>query len=531
MREWVARPERLVGAAAAAVGLISVVSALTPSMAARSDLVRGVLPPGVPAAAKLLALELGLALLWLSRSLARRRRRAWLLAVALVAGTAAAHLAKGLDAEEAAASLLLLVALFRYRSCFDVPGDPATVRPLLATGLVLTSLGGFLAAYGLHRLSAPEDAADLASLSATLFALRALYLWLRPWTERVREDVAARRAVRAIVERDGRDSLAFFALRRDKSYFVSPSERSFLAYRVVAGVALVSADPVGEQAEFRALLEEFRRVARTRGWRLAVIGASGELMPLYRSLGLRAVKLGDEAVVRPAGFSLEGRPIRKVRQSVHRLRRAGYRTRVLRASELDRSLRAELSEVSVAWLGRWPERGFTMAMDDLFSEPKTVFAIAENAEGQVDGFLHLVPCLPASGYSLSTMRRRGSTPNGLMEFLIAETLEWASAQDVPRVSLNFCVFGNLLREDEAQGIGGRALRFAVLKLDRVFQLNRLLRFSGKFLPRWEPRYVYVERLGDFPLVGLAYLQLESLLRPPRPWPKANARMLDPSRRR
>ena len=130
-------PEKLVAWAAAAVGIIGVVSALTPALAGRSDFVRGVLPPGVPAAARLLALAFGLALLWLSRSLARRRRRAWVLAVALVAGIAVAHLAKGLDAEEAVASIVLLAALFRYRGCFDVPGDPAALRPLIATSLVL----------------------------------------------------------------------------------------------------------------------------------------------------------------------------------------------------------------------------------------------------------------------------------------------------------------------------------------------------------------------------------------------------------
>ena len=513
-------PEKLVAWAAAAVGIVGVVSALTPALAGRSDFVRGVLPPGVPAAARLLALAFGLALLWLSRSLARRRRRAWVLAVALVAGIAVAHLAKGLDAEEAVASIVLLAALFWYRGCFDVPGDPAALRPLIATSLVLASLGGFLAAYGLHRLAAPEDIEDVASVTAGLLAVRALYLWLRPWTERVREDAAARRAVRAIVERHGRDSLAFFALRRDKSYFFSPSRSSFLAYRVVAGAALVSGDPVGERAEFLPLLEEFRRVARSRGWRLAVLGAASELAPLYRALGLRAVKLGDEAVVRPAAFSLEGRTIRKVRQSVNRLRRAGYRVRVVRAGEVDLELRAGLDKVSAAWLGRWPERGFTMAMDDLFSEPETVLAIAENADGEIGGFLHLVPFPAAGGYSLSTMRRRGATPNGLMEFLIAETIEWARARGVTRISLNFCVFADLLRAEATRSPIACALRFGLLKLDRVFQLNRLLSFSGKFLPRWEPRFIWLERLTDFPLVGLAYLQLESLLTPPMPWTRA-----------
>src|SRR5256885_16854275 len=77
------RGELVLGWAAAAVGATGIASALTPEFADRSDFVRGVLPPGFPGAARVLALTFGLTLIWLSRSLARRRRRAWQLAVLL----------------------------------------------------------------------------------------------------------------------------------------------------------------------------------------------------------------------------------------------------------------------------------------------------------------------------------------------------------------------------------------------------------------------------------------------------------------
>ena len=102
--------------------------------------------------------------------------------------------------------------------------------------------------------------------------------------------------------------------------------------------------------------------------------------------------------MRPAAFSLEGRPIRKVRQSVSRLTKAGYRLRVVPAEDADEKLRAELDEVSRVWRGKQPERGFTMAIDDLYV-PGTVFAVAEDEKGEVGGFLHLAPT-PAGGGGL-----------------------------------------------------------------------------------------------------------------------------------
>jgi len=491
------------------------VSALTPSLAGRSDLVQGVLPPGIPSAARWVALAFGLALVWLAGSLMRGKRRAWQLAVVLVAGAALAHLAKGLDTEEATASLLLLIALVRYRRHFDVAGDPNT-RPLLLTASTLASLVVVLILYGLDEALLPEDLVDLGTATATLLGFRALYLWLRSWRQREQPTESERALARALVERHGRDTLSYFALRRDKSYFFSSSRRSFLAYTVLGGSALVSGDPVGDADEFAVLLASFRRVARGRGWRVGILGASEDLLPLYRSAGLLAIKVGDEAVVRPDAFSLEGRPIRKVRQSVHRLRRAGYRALVLTAAEVPATLREELQEVSDEWRGSWPERGFTMAMDELFVHSETLFVIARREDGQVGGFLHLVPSPASGGYSLSAMRRRRSTPNGLMEFLIVEAIAWTRAHDAPEVSLNFCVFADVLRAGK-RSFTGRVARHGLQSLDHVFQLERLLMFTGKFFPEWRPRFLCLERLSDFPLIGLAYLRAESLLTPPGPW--------------
>jgi lysyl-tRNA synthetase, class II len=510
------RAESLLAWAAAAVGAIGVASALTPEMANRFDLVRGVLPPGGIAAARVGALAFGLALIWLSRSLAHRRKRAWQLAVAVVIASAAAHLAKGLDYEEALISLALLVALIRFRGRFDVPGDRAAVRPLVAVAAAVAAGAALVLGVELHGGELSDRGSDVCTAIGLLFGFAALYLWLRPLTQVVAQTVGERRVARALVDAYGSDSLSFFALRRDKSYFFSPTRRAFLAYRVVAGTALVSGDPVGDENEFDALLAEFRRVARTNGWRFGVLGASDAQLERYRRLGLRAILIGEEAVLHPSEFSLEGRPIRKVRQSVSRLTKAGYRLRVIAAEEADPALRLQLDHVSDEWRGNQPERGFSMSIDDLYV-PGTVFAVAEDEHGRVGGFLHLAPMPAGGGWSLSTMRRRPNTPNGLTEFLIVEMLAWAREEGVGEVSLNFCAFTKWICPERANTLPRRFVRRALLAADNVFQLERLYAFNRKFFPEWRPRYLCVEKLTDLPLVGLAYLHVEQLLVPPGPW--------------
>ena len=158
--------------------------------------------------------------------------------------------------------------------------------------------------------------------------------------------------------------------------------------------------------------------------------------------------------------------------------------------------------------------------------PRSVFAVAEGDDGTVGGFLHLAPTPAGGGWSLSTMRRRPDTPNGLNEFLIVETLAWAKEEGASEFSLNFCALTDWIAPERATTVTRRIIRRGLLAADSVFQLERLYSFNRKFFPEWRPRYLCVEKLTDLPLVGLAYLHVEALLVPPRPWPrKSRAREL------
>ena len=218
----------------------------------------------------------------------------------------------------------------------------------------------------------------------------------------------------------------------------------------------------------------------------------------------------------PREFTLEGRAIRKVRQSVSRLGKAGYSFRIVAADEVTPALEAELEDVSAVWRCGEPERGFSMSIDDLHV-PGTVLALAEDAEGRVGGFLHLAPSFAGSGWSLSAMRRRPDAPNGLTEFLVVEALAWARDTGASELSLNFCALTDFLAPERVKTPVRRVVRRGILLVDNVFQLERLYSFNRKFFPEWRRRYICVERLSDLPAVGFAYLHAESLLVPPGPW--------------
>jgi lysyl-tRNA synthetase class 2 len=341
------------------------------------------------------------------------------------------------------------------------------------------------------------------------------YLLFRPLAApRDLPDAATRAAAAELVRRHGSDTLAYFKLRRDQHYLFADDGRAFLGYRVESGVLTVSGEPVGAAAAIPGLLAKLGVFAEARGLRLAALGVGEPLRPLFEQLGLRAVYIGDEAVVETARFGLEGRAIRKVRQSVARLERAGFAAELAELGSLDAATFAALERVSRLWRGTAAERGYSMALDGLRRDDQrdALVLVARDAGGAIRGFLHFVPSYGRPAASLCFMRRDPEPPNGLTVFMVAEAIRLLRVRGVEEVSLNFAAFARFVHSPRGrlERLAGRLARRA----DAAFQIERLYRFNAKFFPRWEPRYLMVEGVLALPRVALAALWLEGQL--PRP---------------
>jgi len=540
---WADPLPKLSACVAALAGLVNLASAVTPNIEWRNHLLLQVEPFETLKFSHAAAVPASLLLLVTAPYLWRRRRSALQLALALLLGLTILDLLKGLDIEAASGSTAAAAVLWLGRRSFAVRHDPDTLRvalrrvPLLAAAsLLLCGLAVWIAApesasllsvvresfdallwqpgpLDFHgELGGVDEAVGVAGL---LLLLWCAYRVFRPLTvPRSLPGGEMRRAARELVRRHGVDTLAYFKLRRDQHYLFSADGRAFLGYRVEAGVLLVSGDPIGPHEAIPALLRDLSHFAEARGLRVAALGAGELLLPLWAQLGLRALYLGDEAVVDTASFSLDGRPIRKVRQSVTRLEKSGYSARLHELSELSTAELTQLEEISRRWRGGTSERGFAMSLDTLRREDHgdSLVVLGRDSEGRIRGFLHFAPSYGRPAVSLSSMRRDDDTPNGLMEFLVARGIELLRERGVEEVSLNFAAFARFLHEPRGwvERLAGRGLLFA----DAFFQIERLYRFNAKFFPRWEPRYLLYERVPGLPRVGLAALWAEGQL--PKP---------------
>lgn len=300
-------------------------------------------------------------------------------------------------------------------------------------------------------------------------------------------------AVRQLLATDGEpDSLGYFATRHDKSVVFGPDRAAAVTYRVVASVSLASADPLGPPAAWPGAIEAWLAEARTFGWYPAALSASEEGARAYVAAGLKALPLGDEAIVDVDDFTLEGATMQPVRRAVNRVTRAGYTLRLARHADLSDAELAEMAARAEEWIGDESERGFSMALGRLGdrADGRCVAVLAHDADGVLRGVQSYVPW-GVRGLSLDLMRRDPASENGMTEYMIAGLLAGAGDLGVTRVSLNFAMFRGIFSAAERVGAGplvrfsNRVLTFA----SRFWQLESLYRSNERYLPRWTTRYL------------------------------------------
>ncbi|WP_090011247.1 bifunctional lysylphosphatidylglycerol synthetase/lysine--tRNA ligase LysX [Lentzea albidocapillata] len=362
----------------------------------------------------------------------------------------------------------------------------------------------------LGRLDIPEGPQWLSvvlSLFGVLVAIRAMYLFFRGVRSQSMITGDQELDVRRLLAADGEpDSLGYFATRRDKSVVFAASGRAALTYRVIGGVTLASADPIGDEEHWPEAVRAWLSEARTYGWTPGVLGASERGAQIYAGAGLKALEIGDEAVLDVRRFVLAGPERRGLRQAVSRVERAGYTTRVRRHSEIAPDEMASILDLAEAWRGAETERGFSMALGRLGdpSDGRCVMVEAYDASGALRGLLSFVPW-GRRGVSLDLMRRDRAAENGLNEYMVAQLAAAAGHLGVQRISLNFAMFRAVFEEGEKIGAGPvlRAWRRVLSLASRFFQLESLYRSNAKYLPEWEPRFLCYQRSRSLPRVSIA----------------------------
>jgi phosphatidylglycerol lysyltransferase len=491
------------------------------------------LPLEVMQRSRTLMLFAGLALLQVTRNLSRRKALAWWVAVVALLVSLLSNLGRALDLHHSLVAGLLLAYLVSFRRRFTARSDPASLRQALVMAPVLAVVVWVFGAVGLSDLrgqfwwevgNSPareavrsgllvlEPGVEPATAHAARFLgalqiagwaarLYLLVLVLRPVILRRRQEVPAADVERAVREH-GRRSLSSFAAAPDKHHLAVAGGRGLVAYAVRGHVALAAGDPLCAPADLETCAREWVEHCHRNGWTACVYEATDEALPVYERLGLRALKMAEEAIIDLASFSLAGGKRAALRSMVHKVTRMGLVVRRYeRGQRVEPAIDEQLEEVSEEWLAekRLGEMGFSLGRFSLEALDGVFVTLAMEAD-RVVAFTSWRRYRAGRAALLDLMRKRKAAPSGTMDLLVARSLEELRDAGLEEASLANAPLANV---GAPRGGLERGVALLFENLNAFYGYKNLFQFKKKFAPRWEGRYLVYPRGADLPRVTYA----------------------------
>lgn len=314
---------------------------------------------------------------------------------------------------------------------------------------------------------------------------------------------------RKIIEQYARSSLDALKLWPPKSYFFSPFGDCVIAYAVANNVAVSLGDPVGAGTEIEVTARKFLKACKERGWGIAFYRTGSEFLPLYRHLGFRKLKIGDDAIVDPSAFSLEGRSKRDIRSKARHFQQQGIQVAEYQPL-LSPATLAQLRSVEEQWLkipGR-RERTFAVGHFDVNYLRSTPVLAVTDRNGKILAFINLISSTPGE-IAGDLMRRGTETPNGITDYLLLKLIQYAGERGYGRVGLGLAPLTGFNIGEHAT-LEERVINSVLRKFNVLFRFRGLYEYKAKFATTWEPRYLIYEHLLQLPRVALALVNLSEI---------------------
>lgn len=485
-------------------GAILLFSGATPALSNRMQWLEHLFPLPVMELSHLLGSIAGVALLLLSQAVRRRIDAAYFATIAMLVLGMIASLGKGLDYEETLALGMMLISFIParkhfYRKSALLQLDLSPQWYVLALMVVLSSTWlGFFShkhveysnelwwQFALHG-DASRFLRSLVAMLVIFIGLASYRLLTRTALTFMLPNPAELDKAEAII-RQSSDTSNHLALTGDKYLLWSQSGKSFMMFDITSQYWVAMGDPVGIPEEQEELVWQLATQADRHNAKAAFYQVSTRYIPIYLDLGLSLIKLGEEARVPLADFSLEGKNRSRLRYSFNKLERENMSFEIVQASVMD-DLLAELKTISNHWMQdkKAHEKRFSLGFfNDDYLRRCSIALIKK--DGRIIAFANLWELQNKEELSIDLMRYEPSAPNGVMEYLIVSLMLWGKVHGYHWFNLGMAPLSGLERRPVAplwNKIGNTIFRFG----NEFYNFEGLYQYKNKFDPVWQPRYL------------------------------------------
>lgn len=512
------------------MGIINILSVLTPPLADRIKLVQHFLPQNTIRATNTLVIYFGVTLIVTAAYMVRGLRNAWWIAFVCTLLSLAGHIFKGLDWEEATVAFMVLLSLYFTRKQYNARTDPRLVNRATITSVIVffaLLVYGFIGFYFLEKRHFNIDFDRYESLKNTvlIFLLQKtnlepltpfgsqflvsmyilataawvflLYAFVRPYVSISQLHKEQARAVQ-ILEKWGDSAVDFFKVSDDKLFCFSKHFDGFIAYRIERGYAIVLELPVCAPENKIALLNEFTEYCKKKGLKTAYYRVDESALSDFIALNKKFLLIGQEAIADITSFELTGRDKKSLRNGLNSLQKKGFATSVYTPPHNAEFLQS-LKAISDEWLrtykreemifsqGKWDEK--TLQQQDIIA---TI-----NGENKPVAFLNVIPDYVPGECTYDLIRKTADAPGGCMDALIIELIKYAKEKGKTTLNLGLAPMSGL---EAANTTIEHVMKYAYKKIKRFRHYHGLRSFKEKYASRWVNKYLVYDT--DFDLLQL-----------------------------
>lgn len=485
-------------------GLLLLVSGATPADHERLHWLSRVLPVGAFEASHFLGSLVGVGLLVLAQAVSRRIQLAYYLALAALLAGIATSLLKAADWEEATLLAFLLLAFAPSRSFFD--RRAALLDTRFSPGWIIAIAAAFGASVWLGtfafrhveysndlwwQVALNQDAPRFmrASLGAAV-ALLGFGLWRlmrqQGHIAKLPSNEALVDAARIINAQP--DTSPLLAYLRDKALLFNSDRTAFVMYGVRGRTWAALGDPVGPSSAAPGLVRDFVERADDYGGVPVFYEVTPSNLFLYAEFGLSFAKLGEDARVPLADFSLAGRRYKELRSVMNRLERERVSFRIIEAVDVPAVL-PQLKMVSDDWLSRKSvsEKGFSLGFFDADYLSRMPVAVLEH-EGRIVAFANLLCGPTGEELSIDLMRFTSTAPHGAMDGLFTHLFLWGKEHGYRWFNLGMAPLSGL-NVSPVSPVWVHLGKVIYRHGEAFYNFEGLRAYKAKFHPVWEPRYI------------------------------------------
>lgn len=525
-----------------ALGVVNLLSVLTPPIRNRVHFIRLHLPIETIHASKLMILFVGFGLLVTSAYLIKGLRSAYYIAIIFCSLSLIGNLTKAFDYEEATLAFAIITVLLISHKEYRIKSDTKWVRMGFRSVLTLFVLICLVSVVGFYFMDKKHFNIDFSWQQSIYYGAKSFLLMqdasLHPLTrfgreflrvikasgflawgfliftfikspiEKSRVSQRTREKALELLKEYGNSAVDYFKVYKDKNLFFSGIHDAFIAYRAANGFAVVLEEPVCAAENKLEVLEEFYEYCLRKGLKPVFYRVGENGVQWFDMPGKQKILIGQEAILDLNDFSLSGKDKKSLRNGLNSLQKKGYTTMVCAAPHTTNFLE-ELKAVSDEWLEEYQKEEliFSQGMFEFEELAKQDIVVMKDADNKVVAFLNIIPDYTPDECTYDLIRKKADAPGGCMDAMIIQLIEYEKAKGCQYLNMGLVPLTGF---DKPQSPAEKLIKYASDKMKRFRNYHSLRDFKDKYNPIWENKYLIYD--NDFDLLQLP-LALNKVMKP------------------